>query len=156
MKSLIRDEDPKAYYGKIPSILHSHFVKYLQWKGFQIKSHIVRKLKPLYLSMPWQTKRNSNDCGIFLMRHMETYKGDPKNWEADLRKEGSGQYKQIFKLRAKYNNAILSSGINEKKNKVITEAQDLFKDDAQHTLIKVAKTKVGNAEGSNKKATRRG
>ncbi|KAK1378661.1 hypothetical protein POM88_025405 [Heracleum sosnowskyi] len=48
-----RDEDPKAYYGKIPFILHSHFVKYVQWKGLQIKSQIFRKLKPSYLSMPW-------------------------------------------------------------------------------------------------------
>ncbi|KAK1390089.1 hypothetical protein POM88_018267 [Heracleum sosnowskyi] len=68
-----REEEPKLYYGKIPSILHSHFVKYLQLKGFQVLSQMILKLKPSYLSMPWQIKSNSADCGIFVMRHMETY-----------------------------------------------------------------------------------
>ncbi|KAK1380051.1 hypothetical protein POM88_026795 [Heracleum sosnowskyi] len=47
-----REEEPKLYYGKIPSILHSHFIKYLQLKGFQVLSQMIRKLKPSYLSMP--------------------------------------------------------------------------------------------------------
>ena len=42
--------------------------------------------------MPWQTMFNSHDCGIFLMRHMETFKGDAKNWETNLQPEGVRSY----------------------------------------------------------------
>lgn len=28
------------------------------------------------LEMPWRTKSNNVDCGIFAMRHMETYCGN--------------------------------------------------------------------------------
>ena len=38
--------------------------------------------------MPWQTSCNSTDCGIFVMRHMETFKGDPKKWDSGLAEEG--------------------------------------------------------------------
>ena len=48
----------------------------------------VRKLKPTFLSMPWQTMYNSTDCGIFFMRYMETLKGDTKNWNTELLEEG--------------------------------------------------------------------
>lgn len=36
--------------------------------------------------MPWKTLTNYKDCGIFLMRHMETYKGDVKHWVTDFKK----------------------------------------------------------------------
>ncbi|KAK1401976.1 hypothetical protein POM88_001581 [Heracleum sosnowskyi] len=146
-----REEEPKLYYGKIPSILHSHFVKYLQLKGFQVLAQMIRKLKPSYLSMPWQTKSNSADCGIFVMRHMETYKGDTKNWETELRNEGFGQYKQIIKLRSKYNNAIMSSNINERKDEIMAEAQKLFKKCVQQTLVMLANTKVGGSSSTKRK-----
>lgn len=45
-------------------------------------------MKPRFVKMPWQTTDNSTDCGIFLMRHMETFKGDVKNWNTDLTEEG--------------------------------------------------------------------
>ncbi|KAK1378210.1 hypothetical protein POM88_024954 [Heracleum sosnowskyi] len=143
-------EDAKIFYGRIPTILHSHFCKYLQWNGFENLSKTVRKLKPTFLRMPWQTQGNSLDCGIFLMRHMETYKGDVRNWETNFRNEGCGQFKQLLKLRAKYNNAIMSSDINEKKDEIVNEAKLLFKEDAQETLLKVGCTKVRSSETRNK------
>ena len=45
-------------------------------------------MKPRFVRMPWQTTDNYTDCGIFLMRHMETFKGDIKNWNTDLTEEG--------------------------------------------------------------------
>ncbi|KAK1400805.1 hypothetical protein POM88_000410 [Heracleum sosnowskyi] len=46
-------EDAKIFYGRIPTIMHSHFCKYLQWNGFENLSRTVRKLKPSFFRMPW-------------------------------------------------------------------------------------------------------
>ena len=67
---------------------HSHFCNYISQNGNPGLAARVRRLKPCYLSMPWQTTKNSIDCGIFLMRHMETFKGDHKNWNNELVEEG--------------------------------------------------------------------
>ncbi|WOG86461.1 hypothetical protein DCAR_0205667 [Daucus carota subsp. sativus] len=79
--------DPKKCYSEKPKILHSHFVKYLHAKGHVGISGKVKKMKPTYLNMPWQTRNNSIDCGVFLMRHMESYKGDLKSWTTGLNVE---------------------------------------------------------------------
>lgn len=67
---------------------HSHLCNYLSDKGYAHVTKRIRRLKPDYLKMSWQTVYNSTDCGIFLMRHMETFKGDVKNWEIDFVEEG--------------------------------------------------------------------
>ncbi|KAL8209596.1 hypothetical protein R6Q57_006328, partial [Mikania cordata] len=39
---------------------------------------------PTKLDLPWQTDKNFVYCGVFAMRHMETYKGQPINeWAND-------------------------------------------------------------------------
>ncbi|KAI7745107.1 hypothetical protein M8C21_024475 [Ambrosia artemisiifolia] len=41
----------------------------------------IKKSIPKVLNIPWKTKHNGIDCGVFLMRHMETYKGTSlKEW----------------------------------------------------------------------------
>ncbi|KAK1364529.1 hypothetical protein POM88_040090 [Heracleum sosnowskyi] len=130
-----REEDPKVYYGAKPRILHSHFEKYLQAKGHSTLAKTVRKLKPSYMTMPWQTTKNSKDCGIFLMRHMETYKGDTKTWETRFREEKHGQVAQIIKMRVKYNNAILSSKLNEKRQPIMEEGLKLYNEAAANRVL---------------------
>ncbi|WOH14890.1 hypothetical protein DCAR_0934418 [Daucus carota subsp. sativus] len=83
-----REGNPKQYYMRVPDILHSHFCNYIQIKGNIPLSRRIRKFKRTYLTMPWQTSWNSTDCGIFVMRHMETFKGDPKKWDSGLAEEG--------------------------------------------------------------------
>ncbi|KAK1390090.1 hypothetical protein POM88_018268 [Heracleum sosnowskyi] len=73
------------------------------------------------------------------------------NWETELRNEGFGQYKQIIKLRSKYNNAIMSSNINERKDDIMVEAQKLFKEGAHQTLVMLANTKVGGSTSAKRK-----
>ena len=58
-----------------------HLAKYLHANELPALAKTIRKLSPVYISMEWQTKKNSTNCGIFLMRHMETYKGDRRTWE---------------------------------------------------------------------------
>ncbi|KAK1369475.1 hypothetical protein POM88_035567 [Heracleum sosnowskyi] len=114
---------------------HSHFAKYLQAKGHSTLAKTIRKLKPSYLTMPWQTTKNSKDCGIFLMRHMETYKGDTKTWETRFREEKHGQVAQIIKMRVKYNNAILSSKLNEKRQPIMEEGLKLYNEAAANRVL---------------------
>jgi len=35
-----------------------------------------KNLEIILLDMPWKTNKNKTDCGVFVMRHMETYKGE--------------------------------------------------------------------------------
>ncbi|KAL8214798.1 hypothetical protein R6Q57_004247 [Mikania cordata] len=46
---------------------------YLEKESPALHKKIVN-LKPKKLEMPWQTEKNFVDCGIFALRHMETYK----------------------------------------------------------------------------------
>ncbi|MFS8034654.1 hypothetical protein Hanom_Chr17g01583671 [Helianthus anomalus] len=49
---------------------------------------MIKQVEPMRLEMPWQTKHNVIDCGTFLMRHMETYKGVTGNaWKCGFSNE---------------------------------------------------------------------
>lgn len=39
------------------------------------------------MKMPWRSSANHTDCGIYCMRHMETYMGDIKGWDAGFKKD---------------------------------------------------------------------
>ncbi|XP_074351882.1 uncharacterized protein LOC141691034 [Apium graveolens] len=146
-----REIDPKVCYGKIHGILHSHFVKYLQCKGFSNIARKIRKLKPSYLRMPWKTESSSVDCAIFPDEVYGNIQGAHKSWDTQLKAEVNGQYKQILKLQTKYNSAILSTTVNERRNYIVSKASRLFKDVAEQTMMKVATTKVVGVNASNKK-----
>ncbi|MFS8017410.1 hypothetical protein Hanom_Chr15g01380041 [Helianthus anomalus] len=55
--------------------------------------------------MEWRTTSNMVDCGIFAMRHMETYMGQIVGWTYGLEKEdvpNQLQQRQLNDLRMKY------------------------------------------------------
>ncbi|KAL1803201.1 hypothetical protein ACET3Z_031848 [Daucus carota] len=132
-----REAQPKMYYSRVLEVLHSHFCNYISRNENPNLGSRVRKMKPRFVKMTWQTTDNSTDCGIFLMRHMETFKGDIKNWNTDLTEEGPTQDKQITRLRFKYNTAILSSHLNELKEPITTEAVGLYNTAEKHNIINV-------------------
>lgn len=38
------------------------------------------------INMPWRDQTNTSDCGIYLMKHMETYRGQLlKNWNVGFK-----------------------------------------------------------------------
>ncbi|GKC29138.1 hypothetical protein Tco_1036432 [Tanacetum coccineum] len=80
----------------------------------------------LQVEFSWKTTYNSHDCGIFVMRHMETYLGKG-NFLQDLNKEGPGQKVQLNMMRAKYMVKILLMSFNEKKKTLLKEAQAYMK-----------------------------
>ncbi|KAD6794376.1 hypothetical protein E3N88_05272 [Mikania micrantha] len=99
---------------------------YLEKESPALHKKIVN-LKPKKLEMPWQTEKNFIDCGIFAMRHMETYMGkEIKEWKEDcaILEESSGkQNEQLLDLRYKYLSKILLSDINILHDEVTKEVK---------------------------------
>ena len=63
------------------------------------------------LQLGCMTTNNFVDCGVFTMRHMETYRGDGADL-CCLSKEGKKQLKELKDLRIKYAVKILLSDCN--------------------------------------------
>ncbi|KAK1417056.1 hypothetical protein QVD17_26178 [Tagetes erecta] len=89
-----------------------------------MKSKLLSKEVEL-LQMPWRTQSNFIDCGIFAMRHMETYYGTSlKDWNCGLLKESEKQKLQLTDLRYKYLTKILLSDINILRDKVTSKVKE--------------------------------
>ncbi|KAJ0505879.1 hypothetical protein HanHA89_Chr12g0475511 [Helianthus annuus] len=96
------------------------FSSYLEFASHPA-ADIIRETVPIRLEMPWCTTRNVIDCGVFLMRHMETYKGTGvKKWKCGLSKECNNagdilykQRKELDDLRYKYVAKIILSDVNQ-------------------------------------------
>ncbi|KAI3690821.1 hypothetical protein L2E82_49032 [Cichorium intybus] len=80
------------------------------------KVNRIKRAKPMSGSMEWTTKYNNIDCGVFLMRHMETYKGeDLDKWIIGFEREhedNDDQHNQLDEMRKKYVTKILTWGLN--------------------------------------------
>lgn len=121
-----RGKSAAKEYGPKLKLLCRHFVTYLKEKKLELIANELKNVEVYYMLMSWQTLSNYKDCGIFFMRHMETYKGDPKNWITDLKHESIPQKAQLLKIRAKYCHAILASPLNEKRLEILKEAKTLY------------------------------
>ncbi|KAK9750032.1 hypothetical protein RND81_02G168200 [Saponaria officinalis] len=62
------------------------------------KGVAVDGMEPVVIKMSWRSTTNVDDCGVYVMRHMETFKGDPK-WGCGLKKNDDGT---LYKLRLSY------------------------------------------------------
>lgn len=85
----------------------------------------MSKVKPTIYKMKWRTVDTNNDSGIFVMRHMETYKGEMvSRYDAGFEKECGPQAVQLLKFRFKYLTKILLSVYNNWRAKVSRLAID--------------------------------
>ncbi|KAF5763601.1 hypothetical protein HanXRQr2_Chr15g0682221 [Helianthus annuus] len=74
------------------------------------------------MEMPWWTLHNVTDCGVFVMRHMESYFGDAgANWKCGLSAESEAQRLELNDLRHKFVAKILLSDVNTTKEVVASE-----------------------------------
>ncbi|KAH6783648.1 hypothetical protein C2S52_008607 [Perilla frutescens var. hirtella] len=104
------DMDLRRKYGAMPFILQKVFRNYLEVEAIKVKATAVRRACIDRLQMPWRDGANNNDCGIYAMRHMETYMGQAiKSWNCGLKK---GNDRRMKCLCIKYCAAILTSDIN--------------------------------------------
>ncbi|KAK9049597.1 hypothetical protein SSX86_031434, partial [Deinandra increscens subsp. villosa] len=109
-----------------PNKMMRAFVDYListcynGWMNF-------KDVKIDYVKLPWSTKKNHVDCGVFMMRHMETYFGtDVKNWDCGLSKE-EDQLGELDDLRHKYVAKLLTCHINLKSASNVQEMKQYMK-----------------------------
>lgn len=93
---------------------------FLEARGLPLKAAIVRNFPAKRLQMSWRDTMNTKDCGVFTMRHMESYVGQSvKNWDCGLRRGDPSQLKQ---LRRKYLHAISTSEFNTHRDSNIMRA----------------------------------
>ncbi|GJX94285.1 hypothetical protein Tco_0348871 [Tanacetum coccineum] len=78
---------------------------------------------PCKLEMAWRTTNNDKYCGVFLMRHMETYEGTSlASWNTGLKPEGDGKNAQLDDIWKKYVTRLLVWKNNMLQVKVLAEA----------------------------------
>ncbi|CAI9285881.1 unnamed protein product [Lactuca saligna] len=117
--------DYEGKYGVIMKPLKNLFVRYFEEINHPRANAISKEsIKPQRLEMSWRTVKNKVDCGVFAMRHMETYMGKPlSKWKPGLHKESAVQQTILEKLRQRYAYIMLTSEINMLKAKVLDLAE---------------------------------
>ncbi|KAI3669583.1 hypothetical protein L6452_40834 [Arctium lappa] len=73
--------------------------------------------------MVWQTKKQNDDSGIFLMRHMGTWMGDERSWKTGLTYEGPSQKTHVSDLRKKYTVKVVVTNMNKKRDEIMTDVE---------------------------------
>ncbi|MFS7986942.1 putative Ulp1 protease family catalytic domain, papain-like cysteine peptidase superfamily [Helianthus anomalus] len=84
----------------------------------------MHKVRISRLKMSWRPVDNKVDCGIFLMRHMETFEGSSlRCWRCGFVKEvNCGQKEQLDELRCKYATKILLHYLNARRKFVYNDS----------------------------------
>ncbi|KAL8209623.1 hypothetical protein R6Q57_006355 [Mikania cordata] len=101
------------------------FADYLIHNKHPNRRHI-KTAKIHRLSLQWRNQINKVDCGVFLMRHMETYRGGLLDWDCGFCKEeevNNSQKNQLNNLRRKYITKIILHGLNERVKWVINDVR---------------------------------
>ncbi|KAI3779370.1 hypothetical protein L2E82_09086 [Cichorium intybus] len=116
-------ESDEVKYGNIPYDLKILFTLYVDELNHKKANHI-KCAKPMSGCMKWKTKYNSIDCGVILMRHIETYKGeDLDKWDIGFEpeyKDNDDQQNQLDEMRKKYVTKILTWDLNVVKPSIYT------------------------------------
>nr|GMD50202.1 uncharacterized protein LOC109158994 [Ipomoea batatas] len=87
---------------------------------------LVDELTEVVVNIHWQETENYIDCGIFVMRHMETYNGTLKIWNPGFKRKASLNEYFLCGLRAKYAATIIRWRANTLKYDVIKKTKELY------------------------------
>ncbi|XP_042065500.1 uncharacterized protein LOC121809002 isoform X2 [Salvia splendens] len=102
----------RAKYGRDLDLLRDYLGFYLKSKGFdKLSDFIIKERSTRLLDLPWKTTQATNDSGVFMMRHMETYMGNPANLMTMGLQGVSVRLLQI--LRGRYCKAMLLAPFND-------------------------------------------
>ena len=77
----------------------------------------VKTFKRGSIRTSWQDPSNFTCCGVYCMRHLETYTGPNKNWQCGITLKNAPE--ALRKLRIKYIHRILSSDFNEIRDDIL-------------------------------------
>ncbi|KAG6382395.1 hypothetical protein SASPL_157935 [Salvia splendens] len=92
---------------------------YLESKGLNAMCEVIMKeQRTRLLDLPWKTPQATNDSAVFLMRHMESYKGNPDNLKAIGLHGASVRILQI--LRGRYCKNMLLAPFNSAKERFLS------------------------------------
>nr|GMC73972.1 uncharacterized protein LOC109158392 [Ipomoea batatas] len=124
-KSLVSGVTMKDKYGDCTTLLVTALKEYLAlgssalfWKVDELTEEVV--------DMSWKESENYIDCGLFVMRHMETYKGTLKKWNPGFKKKAKLNEEFLIGLRARYAATIIKWSANILKNVVIKKTKLLY------------------------------
>ncbi|PWA73469.1 Peptidase C48, SUMO/Sentrin/Ubl1 [Artemisia annua] len=120
---LLGSEDVAERYSGLVGFLVARFEDFLSFDSHPAQG-FLRNARPQLLRLGCMTKNNVIDCGVFAMRHMETYLfGGEYDDRCEFRREGKDQQHQLDELRHKYAAKILLADINNKKADFEDEAE---------------------------------
>ncbi|KAG6387437.1 hypothetical protein SASPL_152625 [Salvia splendens] len=92
---------------------------YFKSKGLNAMSGVImNEQRTRLLDLPWKTTHATNDSAVFLMRHMEAYKGNPDNLKAISLQGASVRILQI--LRGRYCKNMLLAPFNIAKERFLS------------------------------------
>nr|GMD22457.1 uncharacterized protein LOC109158392 [Ipomoea batatas] len=124
-KSLVSGVTMKDKYGDCTTLLVTSLKEYLAlgssalfWKVDELTEEVV--------DMSWKESENYIDCGLFVVRHMETYKGTLKKWNPGFKKKAKLNEEFLIGLRARYAATIIRWSANILKNVVIKKTKLLY------------------------------
>ncbi|KAH6764367.1 hypothetical protein C2S51_015616 [Perilla frutescens var. frutescens] len=119
-----------------PLLKYEHFPARLMTGLLKLTKEVTENIKSMnHLKMLWRISTNSTDCGVFVMRHMETYMGGVvKNWKSGLRAKNQMQLRY---LRIKYCAAILTAEYNIHMQRNIRDARLYFQASSKDNPISI-------------------
>nr|GMD99869.1 uncharacterized protein LOC109162486 [Ipomoea batatas] len=101
------------------------FMQYMKKKCHESRSKRLKTINLGGLRIDWRDPNNKEDCGVFVMRHMESYLGGGlRNWDCGLDRQNKSQ---LDRLRLKYVAAILNAENNELRDENISMALEFVK-----------------------------
>ncbi|KAL3652123.1 hypothetical protein CASFOL_001804 [Castilleja foliolosa] len=107
----------EKHYENRPQEIKNSFHEYLVMKNLNSMAR-MKDFPVSVMKMPWRSSKN--DCGVYCMRHMETYKGS-MNWDCGFVKDKDADL--VDTLRVKYCASILMMPMNDRKDEVLRNAK---------------------------------
>ncbi|KNA09015.1 hypothetical protein SOVF_157540 [Spinacia oleracea] len=104
-------------YYDYPEKLLGAFSVYMDSLGHKLKRPLT-EYNVRIIEMPWRNNKSNTDCGIYTMKHMETYHAKER-WGCGLETDNNDILKQ---LRLKYSGEIISGKQNQKKADVYVKS----------------------------------
>ncbi|WOG95850.1 hypothetical protein DCAR_0415179 [Daucus carota subsp. sativus] len=105
-------------FGDLPFLLHDLFCDWISQYNLP-KGDEIKNMLPNVVKFGWQTTDNWMDCGVYVMRHLETYMGSLYTWKAGLRAEDGKTRDLLKKLRMIYCHKILTWNGNKRRAMVM-------------------------------------
>ncbi|CAI9278963.1 unnamed protein product [Lactuca saligna] len=116
----------------------SDYLRFVHHPNVEAFSHAPKQIPQL----SWSTVNNNTDCGIFTMRHMETFMGgNIRDFKTGCKSESLAQDNQLSRLRVIYLCKIINSDYNLLTDSILHQVaefqklsapnrQQILKDDA--------------------------